>query len=485
MSSRFKKSLGLFKYRQSENPYRILKETEFEEKFVEMPSAGADLEENAITNMQEDESFDLRELKSFYMNIYAALRFTYEIDFILDEMEYEGISLVNAEALMSLCCLLNVNSANVMIYLGDTDFSMTEHYALCNDATIMAQNIYKTLAVYHSISGDRSVTSGDAVEITRYDQIENRLSCRYIRSGLAVMKLFHVLAILQKSPFYCNEVHTVSGLLIESLRETLFDKRIIRVVIDSDINGESDKPHKSTRIKIYFVMDNSDRYCIRLDFPHEGEESIHLNMNQPGMKQSTGFPFGAREYRKIQDECDGRVELSDLFYFSDDLYWFRSGYASTVAHIGDEDVKRKLELFMRERAHIKISSSDAESKNAVALFSSAFGEAMIEYDAVTNIYGKTDSEDESLFMYALFLDYIYDTVIKLRYHEIGNVLRAGKCCKKGADMDVSSEIMGLFRAYVHEKFPMDYELSGYANNCSDILDFFEKSIDHVEKIERK
>ena len=80
MSSRFKKSLGLFKYRQSENPYRISKEIEFEEKFVEMPSRAADLEEKTITNMQEDEIFDLRELKSFYMNIYAALRFTYECE---------------------------------------------------------------------------------------------------------------------------------------------------------------------------------------------------------------------------------------------------------------------------------------------------------------------------------------------------------------------------------------------------------------------
>lgn len=76
MSSRFKKSLGLFKYRQAENPYRISKETEFEEKFVEMPSDAADLEKNVITNTLEDETSDLSELKPFYMYIYAALRFT-------------------------------------------------------------------------------------------------------------------------------------------------------------------------------------------------------------------------------------------------------------------------------------------------------------------------------------------------------------------------------------------------------------------------
>ena len=486
MSSRFKKSLGLFKCRQAEDVYRILKEKEFEEKYVEIPSA-VYLRDKDISKMQRKEISALIELESFFMNLYAALRFGYEIDGILDQMEYEGISFENAEALLDMCGLLSVNSTNVMIYLGNADFSMTKHYALCEDVIIMARNIFETMALYHSVTDDKNFTIKDTIEITNFDRIENRLSCRYIRSGLSVMKLFHVLAVLRKSPFYSDEIHNVSGILIDTLREVLFNKRIIKVVIDSNINGENDKPHKSTRIKIYFVMRNSDRYCIRLDFPHEGEDSIHLNMNQPGIKQSTGFPFGVSEYNKIKEECQGRVEASDLFYLSDGLYWFKSGYVSAMANIVDEDLKSDLEQFMHDRAHIKISSSDSESKNAVVLFSGAFAEAMIEYEAIPNIYGKTDSEDELIFKYALFLDYIYDSVIKLKYHEMGKILKVGKrYYKKESDMKNSlSKIIDVFRVYIQEKFPKDFELLNCTNNCYDIFDFFEKCIDHVEKIEKE
>ena len=329
MSSRFKKSLGLFKCRQAEDVYRILKEKEFEEKYVEIPPA-VYLRDKDISKMQREEISALIELESFFMNLYAALRFGYEIDGILE-------------------------------------------------------------------------------------------------------------------------------------------------------------PHKSTRIKIYFAMRNSDRYCIRLDFPHEGEDSIHLNMNQPGIKQSTGFPFGVSEYNKIKEECQGRVEASDLFYLSDGLYWFKSGYVSAMANIVDDDLKSDLEQFMHDRAHIKISSSDSESKNAVVLFSGAFAEAMIEYEAIPNIYGKTDSEDELIFKYALFLDYIYDSVIKLKYHEMGKILKVGKYYyKKESDMKNSlSKIIDVFRVYIQEKFPKDFELLNCTNNCYDISDFFEKCIDHVEKIEKE
>ena len=99
MSSRFKKSLGLFKCRQAEDVYRILKEKEFEEKYVEIPPA-VYLRDKDISKMHRGEISALIALESFFMNLYAALRFGFEIDGILDQMEYEGISFENAEALL-------------------------------------------------------------------------------------------------------------------------------------------------------------------------------------------------------------------------------------------------------------------------------------------------------------------------------------------------------------------------------------------------
>ena len=63
MSSRFKKSLGLFKCRQAEDVYRILKEKEFEEKYVEIPPA-AYLRDKDISKMQRKRVLHMERLLS-------------------------------------------------------------------------------------------------------------------------------------------------------------------------------------------------------------------------------------------------------------------------------------------------------------------------------------------------------------------------------------------------------------------------------------
>ena len=57
-----------------------------------------------------------------------------------------------------------------------------------------------------------------------------------------------------------------------------------KMIVDTDIYGANKKFHKSTRIEVYFEMSNSGRYCIRLDHLYQGEETIHLNMNEPSRK---------------------------------------------------------------------------------------------------------------------------------------------------------------------------------------------------------
>ena len=33
-------------------------------------------------------------------------------------------------------------------------------------------------------------------------------------------------------------------------------------------------------MKIFFALENSDRYCLKIDFPHEGAEYLHLNLHE-------------------------------------------------------------------------------------------------------------------------------------------------------------------------------------------------------------
>ena len=155
----------------------------------------------------------------------------------------------------------------------DDDFSFRKKYSLVNDVLVMAKNMYDYMLFAHNIASIE-LDFDDSVSITKYDEIGSRLSCKYIRNGISLLKLFHVLVLLRISPFYSDDVHDIADKLISQLREPLFDKRIIKIVVDSNIYGENPKPHKTTRLKILFALGNSDRYCIRLDFPHDGENCM-------------------------------------------------------------------------------------------------------------------------------------------------------------------------------------------------------------------
>ena len=418
MISRFKKSLGFIYLLQRENVYTTINEKEFNSTFLDtnidpilIPS------EEVIGNtalFANKYPFAPNPNAGFYEDTYASFRFLYEIDIILDQIEYQGISFDLAEELMNICGMLAVTTSNAMISLDD-DFSMNKKYSLCSDIYIMTQNMRHNMLLYHSISNDKKLSQNHDILFTRFDEVENRLNCKYIKNGLSVVKLFIVLATLQVSPLYSDGVRNISKTLISILLNVLYNKRIIKYMVDVDIEGYNNKPRKTTRLKIYFAMSNSDRFCIRLDLPHEGEDSIHLNINQPAYKQSLGFPFTRGEDFEILDLCYNKSIFEKLFYEKDDLIWFRSNYSSVIKDLGkiDEGLYKRLDDFLHERSHIKICSSSIDNKKAVSDFSVAFSDAMIDYQVATNIYGSTDSDDKMIYQYMLFVDYMYDTVIRL------------------------------------------------------------------------
>ena len=335
MSSRFKESLGFIKNMRTEDVYRTKDEDVFNEKFVEEPSLKMELPVNHEQFAEEYPYLPNPFCNGFYDSLYPSFLFIYEIEGVLDEIQYDGISFTRAESLMDLCSLLSVTSTDAMIDI-DYEFCFAKKYSLARDVYVMAKNMYEAMMRVHTVI-DRDLQLDEPVTLTKYDEIESRLRCEYIRSGIAVLKLFHIFALLQTSPLYSDGVHQIAKKLIQSLREVLYDKRIIKVIVDSDVYGGSTKAHKTTRLKIYFAMGNSDRYCIRLDFPHVGEDSIHLNMNEPGRKQSTGFPFTRDVHDKAFRLCGSKGVFDSLFYYRDDLYWFRHDFAENVNTLGKEN----------------------------------------------------------------------------------------------------------------------------------------------------
>ena len=476
MPSRFKQSLFFIKHMQHHDSYHILSDPEFEKRYIEKWDGFANfIKEKFPDNTREDFS-----RISLHENLYASFRFIYLVDSILDKMELNGISLDVSDELTVACSMLQTNSTNVFLSLDD-DFSFSKKYMICGDMYTLANNMYRKML---SICSTQHVDSSEPISITRYDGILNRLRCKYIRSSLMVLKMFLVLVVLNISPLYSEGIHSVAGELIQILREVLFNKRIIQFVINGDFYGNSDKPHSTTRLYIYFAMGNSDRYCIRLDFPHQGEECIHLNLNQPGVKQSIGFPI-AKNSRAIEDlkELD---YFDGLFYESDDLYWFMHDFAKKVKAIDDSEIKKRLEDLLHVQAHIELGACGGEldgvTKVDVTDFTLAFFEALNDYGIMPRMDGIFDND--RVYQYLLFEDYIYDVTLKLGNVEMNRQLGIGDDrFLKEQDVDyIANAVHKEFKGYIKMKFPYDDTLLNLADADMGYCDFIEKCLDRLDEM---
>ena len=419
-------------------------------------------------------------ISEFYNDIYSSFRFIFEIEVILDQIVYDGLTLNRAEDLMNLCCLLSISSSNAMIAIDD-DFSFQKKYSLAEDIYIMAKNMYNYQMLIHT-SFQTKFPRNDLASLTSYDEIDSRLSCKYIRSGIAVLKLFHILAILEISPTYSNGVHKIAKSLIQLLREVLYNKRIVNLIVDNDTQGLNPKAHKTTRVKIYFTMSNSDRYCIRLDFPHDGENNLHLNLNEPAKKQSSGFPFNGKEFIEAMGICKDKDIFDKLFYFKDDLFWFRSNYAQQITTIGktNKELEESLKQFQHKRGHIQLLESTQENKKSVSEFSIALAEAVTEYAEIL-VYGSTDSEDDELYKYVLFQDFIFDIIIHLKAYELSSNISRDSNNSFSAESDGLDNLKAIFCTYIKDNFSNDDVLISYTTDDGTFCDLIARCLDHLDR----
>lgn len=242
-----KKSLTFIKKMMEEDLYRTSHENEFKEKYLD----GFENEYFSIYKelITDREQFALKypylpgpSFSGLYNNLYDSFKFIYEIEIVLDQILYEGLTFNRAEALMNLCGFLRTTSTYSMIHI-DNDFSFEKKYSLAKDIYIMSKNIYD-LQKFILATSKSKLSRDNIVTLTKYDELEIRLCCKYIRNGIAVLKLFHILAILQISPYYTDGVHKIAKILIKSLREVLFDKRIVKLVVDIDTLGHNRKAIK-------------------------------------------------------------------------------------------------------------------------------------------------------------------------------------------------------------------------------------------------
>lgn len=521
MTSRYKASIGFIKCFADENPYRLETDKDFVVNLMERPDGeilkdfykafknAYDVRMDDILNSipTDDSVLDMMDRLSvhdkvasskypyamdpvseghFYMNLLASLRFTYQIERTLDDIEYDGLTFERTEALHQDCCFLATNSSNVMMKIDD-EFDWNRHYMLCDDMVVMSDNMHKISWLYISYGrtdDDKEIGISDILEVTRFDNIEYRLSCKYIQESLRVIKLFIILVMLRISPFYSDDVHLISDKLIRALWETLYDKRVFRTVINGDLEGWSKGFHKSTRIKLFFAMGNSDRYCIRVDFPHDDVNYIHLNIDQPGNVTETGFPLDDAERREVVARIS-KESFDELFYERDGAFWFRSGFKSIVSDLfgKNSDMSDYLLEMLHGRGHIYIGDDSDESKRAVSEFSAAFAEAMVDSGFLNNPYGDVTDEDGRLYQYYQFQDYLFDKAIRMRGFDLD--MRIGIHRKFENEVDYQ-KVYEMVREdvgdYIRIKFPFDDKLCVLADSYCTLEDLLEGCVDRLYEL---
>ena len=112
-------------------------------------------------------------------------------------------------------------------------------------------------------------------------------------------------------------------------------------------------------------------------------------------------------------------------------------------------------------------------------FSSAFAELMTEYYK-ESIYGDTDNDDETLYQYMLFQDFIFDAIIEIKDGDIKNKLFRYKDPR--VIPDLIEKIKYCFDRYIKIKFPTDTKLNEYTKKRMTFCEFVSKCLDYIDDI---
>lgn len=436
--------------------------------------------EDAYLRIDKGQTLDSEKIiDRTYANIYNSFLLLSRITGVMKEIDENGMCFQRAQTLMDLCGILRNASTNVMISL-DNDFQWNKKYSSAKDIVDMTISIYDRMYRYHSIIDDKNIKLTDPISLSKYDELEYKLTLKYIRNGLAVIRLFMILALFQVSPFYEEPTREIAKILVRILRDVLYNKRIIKVIVDNDTVGRNYKAHKTTRIKILFAMGNSDRYCIRVDFPHEGEESIHLNMNEPFVKQSVGFPFSNDEKAEVVDHCKSETIFDKLFFLYDELYWFKNEYISAVESFLDDVEKPYFYDFARKQGHLVIKSKSLENMRTVSIFAGEFAEALLECENTSYVYGDTSEDNDELYRLFRFQDILFDLVIRLQACDMMDRIHVQKnkaCIVSDNNLVklkqmVYTKVVELFPDATNliEGYTADTNLKDYIGKCLDFLD---------------
>ena len=197
------------------------------------------------------------------------------------------------------------------------------------------------------------------------------MSCETIilRKKIDVLKFILVFLIMIKSPEYSPEWKMYAYQFIEACKDMFFCATLHRMVIQkAELEGEAAdrcSADNTTRMQMIFSLENNDIYILRIDMPHQGEEKLHINIeecHELGVIAS-GFPLKTSESKCFELKKLLGSHFDELFYTAGNRIWFRTRFKNKLQHADIEsEIRERVEQIFNEQSHKEIITNYSEEQ---------------------------------------------------------------------------------------------------------------------------
>lgn len=256
-------------------------------------------------------------------------------------------------------------------------------------------NIYKTEILSYQYQEMMSIS--EEIINDRMVDLNKKIDRDVITTGISFMQIQAILLLMESSKIYPMYIRKISKQILFVFKEILANARIEKIEIDSAICSGIIRQgiKKTTGMKIFFALENTDRFCLRIDFPHDGADYLHINLHEP--YSETAMPLNSEQYSLIEKKYGN---LSDIFFHFGNLYWFRYHFVSKLekCHLVKEDeidnnrFKTDMMELFSEQSHYRMCDDDITKENMLD-FIAEFGKALIHTQIYAVSYSYTEIEN--------------------------------------------------------------------------------------------
>ena len=380
----------------------------------------------------------------------------------------------------ALSLYYEVGFLNTFIASSLMDYDFRQHDSIdFNSAYHPNQDLCKYLMnIYRTDIKLMAVNQDTPLSITLDDSLSNlnhKLDCKYISGGLAFIKLQAVLLFLSEAPFYSDATHEIAQQIVLFFKDFLLDSRVSRIVVDNahlagvQLNGVK----KTTCLKIFFSLTNTDRYCLRIDFPHDDKNYIHYNLHEP--YRETGIPIRISDYCELVSKYG---DLSDLFFEYSNQYWFRYDFLSKLEHCTNPDLKACLIDLFNNQSHYHVFEN-TYSDDKMTEFLIELSSALSHMNEAGFIYGRTNDDDiQKILMKCKFEDVLLLAVEQLQALQVFK--RVFPKSSEYNDDDIRKDLIHYIRAFsASETLPIELPSNLDDLSLDEILTFSTMLYDDV------